>query len=94
MLFNLVGELPAASALRVKLRVVSAKEAVAWSHPQKLTASHQWDEDDFDLAVRYLRAFLQQLRQSQEPPASPWKKNAHCAGSLMITISDRSSCWL
>ena len=43
--------------------------------------------DDFDLAVRSLGAFLQQLRQSQEPPASPWKKNAHCAGSLMITIS-------
>ena len=38
------------------------------------------EECDFDLAVRYLRAFLHQLRQSQEPPASPWKKNAHCAG--------------
>jgi hypothetical protein len=30
--------------------------------------------NDFDLAVRSLRAFLQRLRQSQEPPASQWKK--------------------
>jgi hypothetical protein len=45
---------------------------------------------DFDLAVGSLRGFLQQLRQSEEPPASQWKKNAHCAGSLTIIISCRS----
>ena len=44
--------------------------------------------NDFDLAARSLRASLQQLRQSQEPPASEWKKNAPCAGSLRIIIYD------
>ena len=60
---------------------------------QALLQPTGWDEDDFDLAVRSLGAFLQQLRQSQ-PPATQRKKNAHCAGSLRNIISGRSLCWL
>ena len=52
------------------------------------------EKNDFDFAVRFLGAFLQQLRQSQRATRDPWKKNARCAGSLMIIISGRSLCWL
>jgi hypothetical protein len=41
-----------------------------------------------------LRAFLQQLRQSQRATLHPWKKNARCDDNLRIIISDRLSCWL
>ena len=58
---DLVGELPTAGDLRVKPSA-------------KLIATHQWREDDFGLAVRSLRAFLQRFRQWQEPPASNGRK--------------------
>jgi hypothetical protein len=53
-------------------------EQCVWFIPIALSgcrrSAHQWDKDDFDLALRSLRVFLQRLRQSQEPPASNGRK--------------------
>ena len=51
------------SSLSLKSRVMSAKEYSPGA--ARKVYRNQWDEDDFDLAVRSLRAFLQRLRQSQ-----------------------------
>ena len=45
--------------------------------------------NDFDLAVRSLRAFLQHCDNHKSHPARPWKKNVHFADNLKTIISGR-----
>jgi hypothetical protein len=49
------------------------RRSIRLEPPTEHTAT-QWDEDDFDLAVRSPGALLQELQQSQEPPATMEEK--------------------